>query len=306
MFRKKQSIFVEINFAPKPARGLTLQRFKRFILSAQNEILFFSLSGITFVGIFVSNYFFNKLTEEKKQSILYLKKEINKQIRLYAVYKRNIMLESKKFYRFYIPNLKEKLFYAFFKMKFKPSAVKAIKDYQKIIGELNSVLSFALYPTYYKHFSKTFPIPVNQLVSFNKIKYIKFSSIGNPFKNPERLGIPVVTTPVVYIQKTAISSKFLHALRNIRSEDLKTNIILEYMLISKNVKDWKYYVPATILFPLNLALPNSQVYKSKMKSLNKFCNLLIINKEYKQKIFVNNRFEIKSVMDGICVKNLYQ
>jgi hypothetical protein len=307
MFRKRKSPFVEINFAEKKKKSFFSFSFKGSVSVKTKENFLYALSGISFIGIFITIYVTNKIINLQKEEI----SQVQKSIRVTEIQinnlKRKIESKQREFQKFYVSNLKEKLLFIFFSKTFPNNVKKAIKQFNEITSGLNAYTGFAIYPTAYKPFMGSTP-SLKSLERYEGITYSKFKKIfkgKNPFKNPSLLGVTFVSQPTVYIRTENIPTEFQKALSSIKDANLRDNIKLEYILIKNGLDKISYKVPVTIVFPINMVLPNAEIYNEKMKQLSLFCNKLIINKQYKEQIYFNNKIQIRSVIDGICIKNVF-
>jgi len=307
MFRNKKSPFVDINFAPKPAKWAGLKQFKEKLAVTTRGSSLYILSAVSFVGIFISSYTFKYLIEKKKATIENIRLNIRTtQVQIRKL-DQQIAVEQKKFYRFYIPKLKEKLLYILFTQGYKRNVKEAVSEFLNLTNNISPYIGFAIYPNIFRIKASGVPT-LSSLKERKPPEFKPFKDLfgkRNPLINPDVLKIPVVYTPSVFIAKPAIKADFYKALQSIKSEDLKANILLEYLLINRDINKWNYNVPVTLIFPLNLVFADADIYKKKFSQLQNYCNYLIINKSFSERIYINNSLRIRSVIDGICIKNIY-
>jgi len=296
--RKKKKVFVDINLSPYRKRSWTAVIAEKLSKVEKKDIALAVLSILSFISIFASQIAFNRLIEEKKGEIQILEGKIRKEKVVLNGLKRNYQTADQKFKVFYISGIKEKVFYIWYSTNFNRKVWEAVEEYRKLVGSIVPFIGFTVFPNPFFGFRPD----IRPLEAYRFHRLIYSTSPVNYFRNP---GGDAALNPTVYIEKFKVNPQFLRDIGKIKDSNIKANLLLQYGLIYGNIESFKVYTPVTVVFPVNLALPSEELYRSKMADLKRFCNRLIIDKEYREEIFINNSVRSKTVIDGFCIKNVY-
>ena len=296
--RKRKKAFIDINFSPYRKRNLVKLLLEQLEEVEKKDLLFASLSLLSFISIFISAIIFDNLIEKKKREIKIVELQIRKKRHILTALKNRYQNSDKQFKALYISDLKEKIFYIWYNTYYNQRLWKAIKTYRGIVGSISPFIGFVSFPNPYFGFKpKLKPL---ESYSFHKVLYSK--NIQNLLKSFKK---DFSFEPAIYVEKFKVNPHFLEDLNKIRDSSIKANLLLQYGLIYNDLRKFKIYTPITVVFPLNIAFPSEELFKKKMAELRRFCNELIINKEYREELFINNKINSKTIVDGICIKNLF-
>jgi len=293
--RKKK--FVDISLEKKGKRTLKLQWFVFFRTLTKVELFLLTFSIITFLGIFGEKILAKKflgLYEEKIRNTQLNIERYKKQIELL---KEELSKANTKFQDFYIPLLKEKLFYIWYEDIAQRKINLATAEFSRIVGTTTPFVGVLSYPNPYflpKELGDSYIISSEHKVVYKVLKVNPFTGLKNINKN---------FVVVIDIPKT--DTGFAKQISQIKSESLKANLMLEYTLLQNGIKNLRIKTPMTLIFPVNVALPAGYLYDTVFAKLKKFCSELIVNQEYRKEIFINNKIQTKVVLDAFCVKNIY-
>lgn len=296
-FQSKKKL-ININFASKKSWNFqfVLTSLKQKLKS--KELVLGLLSGIGFISIFVENYLASKLIEVKKEQIQNLKRELLfKDVEIKRT-KHLLKLSYRRFTNFYIPTLKEKIFYIWYHEQVIPKLWRAVDRFSKIVNTSSPFIGFVAYPNIYylkNSWGYKYYLPSN----LHQIQYKKLEV------NPFLLEKGINRNFVLLIEPFKIDKTFEKNISKIKDKTIKANLLLEYGLIKYGLNPSKVHTPATLIFPVNIVIPSAEIYKSKLKELKDFCDLFIINKEYKKELFLRNSLQIEASLDAICIKQIY-
>jgi len=296
-FQNKKRL-ININFATKKGWNfqLILINLKQRLKS--RDFIFAIASGIAFISIFAENYLAENVLTAKREKIQDLKREL-----LYADIKirraKNLLKQSyKKFTNFYIPTLKEKVFYIWYHEKVIPKVWNNVYKFAKIVNRNSPFIGFVTFPNIF-YLKNSWGYKYNLPSKIHKIKYQKLEV------NPFLLSKQINRNFVILIEPFKIDKNFEKNIAKIKDKDIKANLLLEYGLIKYGLNPSKVHSPATLIFPVNIVLPSEVAYKAKLKELKDFCDELIINREYKKELFFRNILHIQSSIDAVCIKQIY-
>ena len=295
---RKHKTFVDINFSPHRRRNILLKLKDSFSQLNKTYLIGSTLSAASFVGIFVSAYIFQYLINRQKEQIEKLEFKIRQESFALNHLKRRYRRADERFKDFLVFNFKEKLFFVLYTRSFNKKVWKTVETFREIVGSTNPFLGFVVYPNPFSGFKygnySSLPDNFHKIVYKRVLKNFFLSQNGTAVENPTLL-----------VENFEIKPEFEKSLRKIKEENLRLNLLLEYGFIYKHLENLKTYTPPTLIFPLNLAFPSEGLYEKKLSKLKDFCNELVINKEYRKEIYVNNSLKTATIMDGYCLKNVY-
>ena len=301
MFRfSDKKKFVEINLASKKRSEFYLKilQIRQRIKKKETALIVTSL--LIFAGIFIESYVANRLITSKQEEIQRLKQQILFKMGEIRRLKSLLAREEEKFKDFYIPTLKEKVFFIWYHTLVKPKIWKSFEEFQKIVSGTTPFAGFVAYPNPY-FLKSSLGSSYKEPLKLHLIEYKKLTL--NPFGG--KFDDNINRNFVVVIDAFDIDPNFRKNINKVKDSTIRANLILEYGLIKMGLKGFKVHTPLTLIMPVNVVLPEGAVYREKLRELHDFCDKLIVNKEYKQEIFMNNRVEVKAVLDAVCLKNLY-
>ena len=296
MLKKRKNPFIEINFAPHKKRKL-FAYFEEISLSTKDSFLYW-LSLIAFLFIFITPYLGNKFLQQQKAKVVSLNRQIYSIDRQIRALQRELATADNRFKVFYIPKLKEKLFILWYKQWYKDKVISSIKKFQTLIGGFIPYLGVWVYPNpsvMGKAIVETSAIPKG-LVIYKKIT-------KNPFTNPNDLNYVVIPSLFLYVKSPKVDSKFNKLISRIRDNTIKANLLLEYTLLKHPLKAFSFSSVALLMFPINIAKPSKM--EPILQKLKNYCSALIINKEAKKSIYLNNKWQTSQVLDGVCIKYVF-
>lgn len=288
----KEKKFIDINLAERKKKRWFKISFKEKI--STKTIIISSFSFISFISIFIVYFYFKNRIAETQIEISKLNRKIHK-AHTYTLYLKKIYKNAdKKFQKFYISGLKEKLFYIFFSKKFHSNLWYAVETYKNFLGDLPPFIGFVEYPNPYKKLEYEKIQPLEKHLFF----YKKLSK--NFFLDPEF----VKNTLQVYLTLKPIDKRFQKYLSSIKDEEIKANLLLEYQLLVYGINALSAKVPVYVIIPVNLAFADTQLYKNTFQFLKQYCNVLIVDKQYTYKVFFKKP-HLRTVLDGICIKQTF-
>ncbi len=296
-FQSKKKL-ININFTTKKRWSFrfTLIALKQKLKS--KELILALLSGFGFISLFVENYLASSLIEAKKEKIQKLRRELLfKDIEIKRT-ERLLELSYKEFTKFYIPTLKEKIFYIWYHEQVIPKIWDAVNKFSKLINTSSPFIGFVAYPNIY-YLKNSWGYKYYLPTKVHKIQYERIEV--NPFLKEKKIN----RNFVLYIEPFKIDRNFERNISEIKDKNIKANLLLEYGLMKYGLNPSKIHTPVTLIFPVNIVVASAKIYKSKLKELKEFCDNLIINKEYKKEIFFRNSLQIEASLDAICIKQIY-
>jgi len=290
---RKRKKFIDINLASPKKRvffSLSLEGLPR------KQILVGTISLLSFLSIFGIYYFGERQISNLQGEINRLEKkiritsiQINKLKRLYKT-------ADKRFRKLYVANLKEKVFLLAYYERFKPLLWKTVSQFASIVKQYPPFIGFVEYPNPYKGISEN-------PVSPSKLHLVEYRKVDkNFFLDPDK--DKVANTFSVSIKLRPVDEKIQTSIAKIRSSEIKAKLILEYYLLKYGWEKLEKETPLYLIFPVNMAFADTESYKITFQKLRHFCNYLIINREYTQKIYFQTK-KIKTVLDAICIKQTY-
>jgi len=296
-FQNKKRL-ININFATKKGWNfqLILINLKQRLKS--RDFILAIASGIAFISIFAENYFAESILTAKREKIQNLKREL-----FYTDIKiretKDLLKQSyRKFTNFYIPTLKEKLFYIWYHEKVIPKVWGEVYKFARIVNRNSPFIGFVVFPNvfYLKNsWGYKYYLP-------SKIHIVKYQKLEmNPFLFSKQIN----RNFVIFIEPFKIDKNFEKNIAKIKDNDIKANLLLEYGLIKYGLNLSRVHSPTTLIFPVNIILASEEAYKHKLKELKDFCNELVINREYKKELFFRNKLHIQASIDAICIKQIY-
>jgi hypothetical protein len=295
---RQKKRFVEINLVPKKKSFLfiLIEGFKH----TDKVILgLISLSIIGFISIFIESYMANLLLNRKKLQINLLKRKIISATAQIHFLKKQIIVAEEKFKDFYIPYLKEKVFYIWYYKYGQKNIWNYINKFLQISKGWNVFQGFKVYPNPFNDLSKyTF---------FNKkeskgVLYQKLQN--NIFIKPSgKYGLD--NTYLIIVYPIVKDKKVKRILNRIRDKTIKANLLLQYSLLSHDINSLNFGVPQTILFPINTVCTNDLECNNVLSQLKRFCSRIYINKEFRKEKYFLNKIQPESVLEGICIKYTY-
>ena len=290
---RKRKKFIDINLASPKKKALfafSLEGLPR------KQLLVGTFSALSFVGIFGIYYFGERQISKLQSEINRLDQKIRltslQLNRLKSLYKT----ADRKFRKLYLSDLKEKVFLITYREKFRPTLWKTVEQFASIVKQYPPFIGFVEYPNPYKPIS-------GKVVKPSKIHLVEYRKVDkNFFLDPD--GDKVANTFLVRIKLKPVEKGILEKLNKIHSGEIRANLLLEYELLKYGWEKLEKSTPLYLLFPVNIAFADTEIYKRTVNKLHNFCNYLIINREYTQKIYLNTE-RIKTVIDGICIKQSF-
>jgi len=261
------------------------------------DLILLMLSMFSFVGIFLEKYFADKLIEKRQQEILVLRRNLVYQNIKIKKIRKKLYLAEQKFKDFYIPNLKEKIFYIWYYRYGQSRLWKAIEKFYHITKGRTSLIGFRIFPSPYNKFS-------DNIIFAENIRSIEFKPIeGNIFLNPPKNLIS--NTFAIYVEPFEVDKKFAKSINKIKDQTIKANLLLEYGLLTGKIKPRYVKVPITIIFPLNLAFENEKDLNKILDKLKNFCNILQISSILNENIYTVKGLRSDGIINGICIKYIF-
>ncbi len=307
MLRRSNEIkFIDINFAPKKDRFLFLKEWKSKFKESKNDFLLYSLSAFTFLVVISLPFILSYIEGKQNLKIQQLEKLLIKKDRELAFLKRKEEHVRRKFYKFYIPSLKEKLFLIAFYKKAIPKLSKTKEEIKNFLKAFEGSFVYIVYPNPLIKWKSD----IKNLGFFKKeygIYYIPTKYADQILLKPELItentGIPIITKPMVVLQSNIkIDKKFINAINKLKNEDLKANLLLEYILTKTTLKNISLNFPMSFIVPFHLNIPNVKVKNILLNGLKESCSATIITAVYKE---IEPGYSEKEILDGFCIKNIY-
>ena len=296
MFRlhRRKKKYISINLATRKKESLLQKIGISFLGQLKGRNLYLGLlSAFSFISIFAVNYYLNSRIEALKDEINKVDYKVRfKTVALHRL-KRNLEKADKIFKRLYIPELKEKAFILWYNDKFEKNIWKNVYKFAEIVGNIPSFIGFSVYPNPYVGFDRKFFMPNWRE---HKVFYQKIDR--NYFVQPFNFS----NSLAVIINPFNVDKKFLKNVEKIKDSTIKANLLLEYGLLWYGLENLQVEVPAYLVFPINLIFTEEDIYKATLKKLNRFCNYLLISKRYGKYYYLNNKLNVRIVIDGICIK----
>ncbi|RTZ70474.1 MAG: hypothetical protein DSZ30_00720 [Aquificaceae bacterium] len=293
-FHRRRKKYISINLATRKKESLLQKIGISFLGQLKGRNLYLGLlSAFSFISIFAVNYYLNSRIEALKDEINKVDYKVRfKTVALHRL-KRNLEKADKIFKRLYIPELKEKAFILWYNDKFEKNIWKNVYKFAEIVGNIPSFIGFSVYPNPYVGFDRKFFMPNWRE---HKVFYQKIDR--NYFVQPFNFS----NSLAVIINPFNVDKKFLKNVEKIKDSTIKANLLLEYGLLWYGLENLQVEVPAYLVFPINLIFTEEDIYKATLKKLNRFCNYLLISKRYGKYYYLNNKLNVRIVIDGICIK----
>jgi len=295
---KRQKRFVEINFAPKKRWELIVFLSSIYPKLKSRNFLVLLISILSFTSIFVEKSLAEKIIEKQKEKILTLQRKLRFQNLEIQNLRNQLKQAEQKFKNFYIPHLKEKIFYIWYYRYGRQKIWTVINKFYKIVKDHTSLVGFRVFPSPYNDVSENLIfLPVKE----HKVIYKPIK--GNPFLKNKN----IYNSFVIYVKPFELDLVFRKNLQKIKDDTIKANLILEYGLLTKKIKPNYIKIPITIEFPLYIPLVNTTVKDMDkiLTNLKSFCNTLWIDSIFKEKRFSLNGKKFNTIISGICIKNIY-
>jgi hypothetical protein len=299
MFRlhRKRKQYININLTTRRRESFLKKLGVSLLAQLKGKNLYLALlSLVSFISIFVTNTLLGSYIEK-------LNTEINRldyQLRLKTVALNRIKQDLKKsdriFKRLYIPELKEKAFVLWYNDKFGRNIWENVKKFSEIVGQIPNFVGFSVYPNPYISFDKELLISNPEE---HKLLYTRIDK--NYFLQPYKFS----NSLAIILNPFNVDKGFLKNIAKIKDATIKANLLLEYGLLWYGLENLQVEVPSSLVFPVNLVFAEREIYEKTMQKLKDFCNYLLINKKYSKYYYLNNRPNIKIVIDGICIKISY-
>jgi len=297
--RKEEIEFIDINLLPEKEKKIflpiSLTGFKK------EQLIFYFLSLLSFISIFITKAILENILENKKKELIYLNKALIRENYKIKHLKHQLVDAEERFKNFYIPSLKEKLFVIFYHKWYEEKVIPTLINFQKRVGNFLPYLGYVIYP--------------NPLVDKGKVitaqnlpngKVIKKPIERNPFSSPQSL--PYVELPTYFLNlhfPSVEDKRFLKIVNSLHSSQIKDNLLLEYLLLNTPISKIKYSATNLVLIPINIALTDEINSSRIFQILKRNCNIIIVNKEVKEKFFYKNKWRFNTTFEGICVKYIY-
>jgi len=296
MFRlhRRKKKYISINLTTHKRESFIQKIGIVFLGYLRGKNLYLSLLSVTsFVAIFVVNHYLSSRIETLKEEINKLDYRIHFKIAAIRRLKHNLKKADRIFKRLYIPELKEKAFILWYNEKFGKNIWKNVYQFAKIVGNIPSFVGFSVYPNPYVGFDKKFFMPnwKEHKIIYKKIEKNYFIQ---PFNFSNSLAI--------IINPFNVDKNFLKNVEKIKDSTIKANLLLEYGLLWYGLENLQVEVPTYLIFPVNLIFTEEEVYKKKLRELKNFCNYLFINRQYGKYYYLNNKLNVRIIIDGICLK----
>ncbi len=300
-FRKNKKKYVNISLERKVKDQVRVKWIIYFKTLRKREWFLISLSLLTFLGIFIEKYFEQQYIQQEKDYLVFIKNKINAYDKRIQTLKESLNKEDIKFRDFYIPSLKEKLFYLWFHEHLRPQIQVAVQQYSKIVGSAAPFIGTLSYPNPYIQSKNGLDTTID-LSKFNIYHKLLFK----PFeKNPFIESKYIHKSFVLAINLPGQKDSFIQKIAKIKDKTIRANLLLEYGLIKYGLKNINIKSPATVIFPVNLVLPAGEIYQKTLQKLENFCNILQINREYRKEFYFQNTLQVKAVLDAVCIKYIF-
>lgn len=299
--KSKKKKYVNISLEKKAKDQVRVKWTIYFRTLQKREWFLIIFSFLTFLGVFVENYFGEQYIQQEKNTLEFIKAKIKAYDKRIQTLKDTLGKEDIKFRDFYIPSLKEKLLYLWFYEHLRPEIQTAVEQYSQIVGSAAPFIGSLSYPNPYFQPKKGLYTPkkIINLTNQHKVLFKPFKK--NPFVENKYL----FKSFMLAITLPRKRDSFIQKIANIKDKTIRANLLLEYGLIKYGLKNIDIKSPASIVFPVNVVLPAGEIYQKTLEELKDFCNIFQINREYRKEFFFQNRLQVKAVLDAICIKYIY-
>jgi len=293
---KKRKRFVEINLAPQKRWEFIIFLSNFYPKLKSKNFLMFTLSTISFISIFLEEVVAEKIFNEEIRNIHKLQKELAFQNIKIRKLRRQLKLAEQKFKNFYIPYLKEKIFYIWYYRYGHKEIWKIVNEFYSIVKGHTAFLGFRVFPSPYGRISESiiFKKDNSHEIIYEPIK-------GNPFTVNKNIN----NSFVIYVNPFELDKKFAKNLAKIKDKTIKANLLLEYGLLTRKIKPQYIKVPIVLEFPVNLFFTKGSDMKQILIKLRNFCNTLQIDSAFSEKKISWNGKWVNSIINGICIKYTY-
>jgi len=293
---RRQKRFVEINLAPKKKWEFIIFLSNIYPKLKSKNFLMLSLSTVSFISIFLEDFIAQKIFNEEIRNIHKLQKELAFQNIKIRKLRRQLKLAEQKFKNFYIPYLKEKIFYIWYYSYGHKKIWKVVNEFYSIVKGHTTFLGFRVFPSPY---GKILENVIFKKENSHEIIYKPLK--GNPFVANKNIN----NSFIIYVNPFELDKNFAENLNKIKDKTIKANLLLEYGLLTRKIKPQYIKVPIVLEFPINLFFEKNGNIKQIITKLVNFCNIVQIDSAFSEKKISWNGKWINSIINGICIKYTY-
>lgn len=296
---RPQKRFVEINLAPKKGWEFSIFLTNIYPKFKSRNYLLFLVSFISFLGIFIEDYIANIVLNQKRNEINQLRKTLIYQDIKIKKLKKDLQLAEQKFKNFYIPNLKEKIFYIWYYQHGLKRLWKTVDKFTEIVKGKTEFVGFRIFPSPYNKLSD------NIIFEREKVDHQTiYKSLEENFfaKNKTLLDENSFT---IYVNSFELDKDFARNMAKIKDKTIKANLLLEYGLLTGRIKSEYIKIPITIMFPFNLSFESEENLNQTLNMLKSFCNILQISSFLNTKIYTVSGKKVRAIIDGVCIKRIF-